>query len=53
MVDDGGGSVVFDEADGVGGENGGLALIIKLADGNKGFSGDTREKANTTGIGGE
>ena len=48
-----GGSVVFDEADGVGGENGGVAVITKLANGDDGFAGDTREKSDTTGIGGE
>ena len=48
-----GGSVVFDEADGMGGENGRVAVIKKLADGDEGFAGETREKADTTGIGGE
>ena len=32
-VADGGGSVVFDKVYGVGGENGGVAVITKLADG--------------------
>ena len=32
MADDGG-SVVFDKADVVGGENGGVTVITKLADG--------------------
>ena len=53
MVANDNGSVVFDEADGVGGENGGVAVITKLANGDEGFSGETREKADTTGIGGE
>ena len=38
-----GGSIVFDEADGVGGKNGRVAVIKKLADGDEGFDGDTRE----------
>ena len=33
MVANNGGSVVFDEADGVDGENCGVAVITKLADG--------------------
>ena len=37
-----GGSVIFDEADGVGGENGVLAVITKLADVDEGFAGETR-----------
>ena len=52
-MDDDVGSVVFDEVDGVGGENGGVAVITKLADGDEGFAGETREKADTTGISGE
>ena len=51
MVSDDGVSVVFDEADIVGGENSGVAIITKLADGDEGFAGDTREEADTTGIG--
>ena len=53
MVANDKGSVVFDEADGVGGENGGVAVITKLANGDEGFSGETRENSDTTGIGGE
>ena len=37
-----GGSAAFDEVDGGGGENGGVAVIKKLADGDEGFAGDTR-----------
>ena len=48
-----GGRVVFDKADGVGSENGGVAVITRLADGYGRFYGDTREKADTTVIGGE
>ena len=51
-VANGGGSVISDEADGVGGENGGLAVITKLSDGDEGFAGETREKYDTTVVGG-
>ena len=51
-VADDGGSVVFDKAGGVFGENGGVAVITKLADGDEGFSGETKAKADTTVIGG-
>ena len=50
-VADNGESAVFDEADGVGGENGGVAVITELDDGDEGFDDETREKADTTGIG--
>ena len=48
-----GGSVIFDEADGVGGENGGVAVIKKLANGDESFAGETRENSDTAGIVGE
>ena len=41
-MDENDGSVIFDEADGVGGENGVLAVITKLADVDEGFAGETR-----------
>ena len=53
MVADDNGSVIFDEADVVGGENDRVAVITKLAERDEGFSSKTREKADTTGISGE
>ena len=46
-------SVVFDEVDCVGSENGGVAIIKKLVNGDEGFAGETWEKADTTVIGRE
>ena len=42
------GSVIFDEMGGVGSENGRVAIIMKLADGDEDFAGETREKDYTT-----
>ena len=39
-----GGSLVFDKADGVGGENGEVAVIKKLANGDEVFAGETKER---------
>ena len=52
-VADNGGIVVFEEENGVGGRNSRVSIITKLANGDEGFDGDTREKADTTGIGRE
>ena len=38
------------KVDGVG-ENGGVALIVELADGDKSLAGKTREQVDTTGVG--
>ena len=43
VVDGNGSDVVFDEADSVGGENGGVDIIVELANGDESLSGKTRE----------